>query len=748
MSRRANLVAVPVRVARFDTLTLTFVMTSSARSSDAYGWSLRWRLPLLTFGLVAVLGTAFAWMAYYEVNRALLTAAGDRISVAGGQVVELLEQSAVARLAEVRKLAATPDAQQLLASRHEGSDVVDPPASLRTFVQRNPQASVWVYDAGGQVISEVSHGEQAPNVAAAAKLTAPFAGVSPLRIEDGRVLYQTTAPISSPAADAPAVGYLAVQRPLASAQAVVLIERLIGSGAALKLGNAAADGAWTDLGKPVSAPPGFSPGAAASYTREDGEARLGMALPIEHTPWVLWVEMSEGSVLRPASALLRRMLPFTMVLTALGAVAVYYLGGRVAKPLRELATAAEAIAAGDYARRVRPGRGQEIGRLGAAFNVMAQEVASSNGQLEARVRERTHELEVARAELDQFFLLSLDLLCIAGIDGRFRRVNPAWERVLGWTEADLRTVPYIDLVHPDDRAATEREAAKLAQGAVAVNFENRYRTRSGSYRWLHWNAAPSVERGLIYATAHDVTDRRQTEIALHQYGAELTTVNRELESFSYSVSHDLRAPLRSIDGFAQALAEDYRDHLDDTGRDYLGRIRRAAQRMGMLIDDLLSLSRVTRIELTRTTVDLTAAAKEAALRLQEHEPRRSVEWRIQPGVIVEGDARLLQVAIDNLIGNAWKFTAHQPSPVIEFGMVTSENGDRAVLVRDNGAGFDMAHAGKLFGAFQRLHGVNEFPGTGIGLATVHRIVRRHGGRVWAEGAVGAGATFYFTLEAQ
>jgi light-regulated signal transduction histidine kinase (bacteriophytochrome) len=236
-------------------------------------------------------------------------------------------------------------------------------------------------------------------------------------------------------------------------------------------------------------------------------------------------------------------------------------------------------------------------------------------------------------------------------------------------------------------------------------------------------------------------------MALQQNAAEHASANKELESFSYSVSHDLRAPLRSIDGFAQALAEDYEDRLDDTGRDYLGRIRRAAQRMGMLIDDLLSLSRVARLELTRTAVDLTAVVTDAAHRLREQDPDRIVEWRIQPGITAEGDARLLQVAIDNLIGNAWKFTTKHNPAVIEFGIATLEGGRRAFMVRDNGAGFDMAHATKLFGAFQRLHGVTEFPGTGVGLATVHRIVHRHGGRIWAESAVGAGATFYFTLEA-
>ena len=230
---------------------------------------------------------------------------------------------------------------------------------------------------------------------------------------------------------------------------------------------------------------------------------------------------------------------------------------------------------------------------------------------------------------------------------------------------------------------------------------------------------------------------------------ELQAVNRELEAFSYSVSHDLRAPLRAIDGFSQAVLEDYADRLDDQGKDYLNRVRAATQRMGHLIDDMLTLSRVTRVEMQRGTVDLSALAADVFAELQKSEPERKVDWRIEPGLIAEGDAQLLRVALVNLLGNAWKFTGKTATAKIEFGAMRDADGapDSApsFFVRDNGAGFDMTYAGKLFGAFQRLHLTSEFPGTGIGLATVQRIIHRHGGRVWAEGAVGKGATFYFSL---
>jgi light-regulated signal transduction histidine kinase (bacteriophytochrome) len=227
--------------------------------------------------------------------------------------------------------------------------------------------------------------------------------------------------------------------------------------------------------------------------------------------------------------------------------------------------------------------------------------------------------------------------------------------------------------------------------------------------------------------------------------AQLEKTNKELEAFSYSVSHDLRAPLRSIDGFSQALLEDCAEQLDGQGREYLQYIRESAQRMAQLIDDLLTLSRVSRAELHWTQVDMSMLARTVVERLQTSDKRRAVTCVIQDDVWATGDARLLQAALENLVGNAWKFTGKQSEAHIEWGALLDKR-PVVYFVRDNGAGFDMRYAGKLFGVFQRLHPVEEFEGTGIGLATVQRIVRRHGGRVWAEGEIGRGASFYFTLE--
>ena len=225
---------------------------------------------------------------------------------------------------------------------------------------------------------------------------------------------------------------------------------------------------------------------------------------------------------------------------------------------------------------------------------------------------------------------------------------------------------------------------------------------------------------------------------------ELEHKNRELESFSYAVSHDLRAPLRRIDSFSRAILESQGRRLDDEGRKFLSRVREASQQMAQLIDDVLYLSRVTRSDLRDQDVDLSEVAELVVSRLKEGQPNRRMEVKIRPGVVVTGDGQLLKIALENLLQNAWKFTGNQAEPRIEFG-VTQTSGEPTYFIRDNGAGFEMTYAARLFGPFQRLHSQQEFPGNGIGLATVQRIIHRHGGKVWAEGLVGQGATFYFTL---
>ncbi|MCP5159485.1 MAG: PAS domain S-box protein [Gammaproteobacteria bacterium] len=314
-------------------------------------------------------------------------------------------------------------------------------------------------------------------------------------------------------------------------------------------------------------------------------------------------------------------------------------------------------------------------------------------------------------------------------------------------------------VHPDDVGYVEEKLRQHITGTGIYDPIFRAIRDDGQIRWIQ--AAAIVERSQdgqiaqVVGINRDITEEKEAEARILELNtnlerrveertAELVTINRELEAFSYSVSHDLRAPLRSVDGFSNILLKSYADQLDDAGRDYLQRMRAAAQRMGLLIDDLLALSRITRTELAPEDLDLSALVEEVITQLREADPERQVEIRIQPEIRAWGDTRLVRIALDNLLGNAWKFTSKKAEACIEFGQEEHES-RRAFFVRDNGAGFDMAYAQKLFGAFQRLHQVKEFPGTGIGLATVQRVVRKHGGEVWATGKVGHGAVFHFTL---
>ena len=312
-------------------------------------------------------------------------------------------------------------------------------------------------------------------------------------------------------------------------------------------------------------------------------------------------------------------------------------------------------------------------------------------------------------------------------------------------------------------APNERPVARVLRGESVEHFRMLLRGRlcEGKERIIHGRArelkSGEGRRYGAVVVVSDVTAEYRAEQELRRLNEtlerrvaerthELAITNSELESFSYSVSHDLRAPLQVIDGFGRALLAKHLGQLDERARHYLERISENTRQMGHLIDDLLSLSRVTRTPLRREEVDLAPRARQIVEQLRQRDPERIVAVEIDESIPCVGDPGLLAIVLDNLIGNAWKFTGRCNAALIRIGSSRTHSGDRIYHVADNGAGFDMAYAGKLFSAFQRLHTVGEFPGTGIGLATVQRVVSRHGGRVWAEAAAGRGATFRFTLE--
>jgi protein-histidine pros-kinase len=339
-----------------------------------------------------------------------------------------------------------------------------------------------------------------------------------------------------------------------------------------------------------------------------------------------------------------------------------------------------------------------------------------------------------------------DAIVITEQDGRIAIVNAQAERLFGYERSELVGQPIEILVpraHRDGHVA-QRDGyfADPRARPMGSALDLQAVRKDGSQFPVEISLSPlETEEGILVSAAiRDVTSRRETENALKlAYG--------ELESFSYSIAHDLRAPLRGMSGFSQILLDDYRDRLDAEGLDCLREIHGNAIRMSALIDALLGLSRLSRAPLHRSRVDLGQLARTLAARLEAADRDRAVELAVADGLVAWVDSTLVRTLLDNLLGNAWKFTRPVGQPRVEVGAV-DQAGARAFFVRDNGTGFDMAHAGRLFGAFQRLHSEREFPGTGIGLATAQRIVHRHGGRIWAQGTVGAGATFFFTLSGE
>jgi PAS domain S-box-containing protein len=351
-------------------------------------------------------------------------------------------------------------------------------------------------------------------------------------------------------------------------------------------------------------------------------------------------------------------------------------------------------------------------------------------------------------------------IVITDTEGRIEYVNPKFTELTGYSGPEV--------LGQNPRILKSGEMAAGAYAALWATIrageiwkgELHNKKKNGELFWEAATIAPIKDTaGAItnyVAIKEDITGRKRTEQMLQQLNEDLENrirgrtallevANAELDAFSYSVSHDLRAPLRGIDGFSQALLEECGDHLSDTARHYLERVRAGTQRMGRLIDDLLKLSRVSRSSLSRQRLDLSALARSLLAEIRQGDPGRTVDIRVEPGLTASGDLGLVRSVLENLLGNAWKYSAKVPAARIELFREVQPDGLEAFCVRDNGAGFDMAYAGKLFSAFQRLHSTHDFEGTGIGLAIVQRIVRRHGGQIWATGAVDRGATFSFTL---
>ena len=406
---------------------------------------------------------------------------------------------------------------------------------------------------------------------------------------------------------------------------------------------------------------------------------------------------------------------------------------------------------------------------GSAEQTLTEALASSRARVHELEREaierEVNAAEETREHRDRGRLLDLTVLdgerrfeelansmpqivWSADPSGNIDYYNRRWYEFTGRPAGVSGDASWADVVHPDDQEECLARWHAATVSGDAYEFEYRLRAKAGSYHWFLRRALPVRDpAGAItrwFGTCTNIDTVKRTEVTLRRANVETDAANRELEAFSYSVAHDLRAPLRSIDGFSQAILDDCADQLDPQAKSNLARVRAAAQRMARLIDDLLSLARLSRAELFTEPVNLTRMARVIGARLRKTDPERKVEFVVQEGLGVEGDATMLTAVLEALIGNAWKFTSQRAEAHIEVG-VDETHGQPVYFVRDDGTGFDMAHATKLFAAFQRLHPTSEFPGTGIGLATAHRVIRRHHGRIWAESEVDRGATLFFTI---
>jgi signal transduction histidine kinase len=715
--------------------------------------SMRTRVPLLVGAVIVAVSIAMGWTSYREVRRVALESAEARLRAVVAQLVPFLMAQREATARAVDSLTTNPQvALALRRGEPPGPASID---RLERWLEAQPGtlgAELWAQNEAR--VYAAGDGPRAEGRPPAAPQGAPSVGITPLRVINDTVFYQATYPVTE---NGDTVGFFThTTRLSGSPDARSQFRALTGMDGRLLVGSAES-GVWYDQATAVSPPPLDPSDTGLVRYQVDGNEQLAIAEPLPDRPWTLAVEFANDSALANTRAFLMRLLVAGGLVTVLGILGGWAMSRRLTAPLERLTAAVKEFATGNRAARVDIERRDELGQLGRAFNTMATQVGEQQSEL-ARANET---LSRSEQRFQLVALGTLDGLWDWNIEQGTTFYSPRFRDLMDYKVSGNFQDTLRANLHPEDRRAVLDAINGHLERREPLDVEARFVSSAGGLRWFRirgqavWAGDGNAQR--LAGSIIEFTRRRQAEKEVRQLNAALerrveertaalTAANTELEAFTYSVSHDLRAPLRQANGFAQLLAEEYGPQLPEDARHYVQRIQDSATRMSSLVDDLLRLSRVSRQRLDAKHVDVSAIVEAVRSDLPDEDAQRMLEWRIGPLPTVTGDPTLLRQVFVNLLHNAVKYTRPRDRAIIEVGS-TAATRETIFHVKDNGVGFDPNYADRLFGVFQRLHRAEEFEGTGVGLAIVQRIIHRHGGRVWAESTPEEGATFYFALPA-